>query len=57
MGGEREKIDAEQTDIDHNFTEALYGIAMGEPACLTNHGGGLCDGLNNAGLIIGEHQS
>ena len=57
MSADREIVDAEKADIHRHFAESLHGIADRQPACFAYQRGGFRDRLEDACLIVREHQA
>ena len=52
MGGERQRVDAEGGDVAVRPSGELHRIAEDVAARRMDKGGGLCDRLDDAGLIV-----
>ncbi len=57
VGGEAEEIDAEGEDIDGDLADGLNGVGVDEGAGGMGEAGELGDGLEDAGLVVGEHEA
>jgi len=61
VAGEGEEVDiferAAGTEVERQFARGLNGVSMEERSSRVCDTGEFCDGLNDAGLVIGEHDA
>ncbi len=55
MPRNRQKVGAQDIDINIHSSGTLHGVDMQDAACLMHQGRHLRDRLNNPGFVIGQH--